>query len=193
MPCELGQLDFAPLPPAPARRTTRRLSVATWRQILARPDNEARYNMNVLRLRASDSWPWLGSLSSSGAGSLWVRAGDGGHMVSAHAYGYQLLHGVVEPEAGEWPVIRHTCDEAWCQNFAHWQLGGPADNLNDWLRRRWHTGSPLRDVRGAGGRATAVREAARAAIAAGASTAAIAAAVREAAFAGAPAPEEVLF
>jgi hypothetical protein len=97
------------------------------------------------------------------------------------------------PALGEWPVIRHTCDEAWCSNWAHFQAGTTADNLDDWLRRRWRPDSPLNDLRGSRGRAAAVREAARAALAAGASTAVIAAAVRSAAGAGMPGGQAVLF
>ena len=191
MPAQLGQLDLAPLP-GPAR-AARRLPADTWRQILAQPDNEARYNLNVLRLRASECWPWTGAISSSGAGSMWARADGRGHMVSAHSYGYQLLFGVIECEAGEWPVVRHACDEPFCQNFAHWQSGGPSENLNDWLRRRWNPASALNDMRGARGRAAAVRDAALASRAAGASAAGIASAVRQAMEAGTPEPPDLLF
>jgi hypothetical protein len=191
MPSDTGQLELALPPP----RRAVRIPAAAWRQIMARPENGSRYREYVLPLRPSGCWPYLGTLSSSGAGSLWVRADDGGHMVSAHAFGYQLMYGVLEedPEAGERPRIRHACDEAWCQNWAHWLPGGAADNLNDWLRRRWHAGSPLHDLRGPRGRAVAVREAALAARDAGASTAAIAAAVRAAAEAGMGPVPDMLF
>lgn len=190
----LGQLSLAPDPQA-GRHPPRRLPFSVWREILADRAVEGRYRAAVLRLRPGDCFPWLGTISSSGAGSLYALPSGVKHMVSAHQYGYQLEHGPLafDAEAGEWPVVRHACDEPYCQNPEHWLEGTTADNLDDWLRRRWRPGSPLSDLRGPRGRAAAVREAARAALAAGLGTAEIAAAVREAAGAGMPGGQDTLF
>jgi len=78
--------------------------------------------------------------------------------VSAHALGWQLSHGVAQPFAGEMPVIRHACDNASCQRPACLLAGTAAENAADYQARRWRTGSPLADIRGARGRAVAVRD-----------------------------------
>lgn len=76
---------------------------------------------------------------------------------SCHHWIGALHHG---PDARDQaPVMAHTCDEASCQNPAHLVLSSNAGNHDDWLRRRWSIGSPLRDTRGPAGRAQAVREA----------------------------------
>ena len=96
---------------------------------------------------------WLGALSAQGSGRFWVEQG---HVIIAHRFGYALTHGTTTQLQ-----IAHTCDEAWCQNPAHWEQATPAQNTNDWIRRRDHLGNPLRDTRGALGRAKAIRTAAR--------------------------------
>jgi hypothetical protein len=192
MPAHLGQLDLAPLLPPPRSATTQ-LPVAIWRQMLARPDNRARYAGYVITLREEDCFPWAGSISSAGAGCFWARADQSGHSVSAHKFGYHLERGTDELELGEWRVVRHTCDNSFCQNPAHWIPGGSAENLMDWQRRRHDPASALNDLRGPRGRAVAVRNAALLARDAGLDAAGIAAAVRTAMAAGMPPRPDALF
>ena len=81
-------------------------------------------------------------------------------MITAHLYAYQLEHGpFTERPMDIGLVVRHRCDEASCQNPAHLHMGTPADNVGDYHARRWRTGSPLGDARGAAGRARAIRTA----------------------------------
>src|SRR5690606_9517408 len=68
------------------------------------------------------------------------------------------------------------CDESSCQNPDHWLVGERLQNIVDYAARRGLTGHALADVRGAAGRAVAVRDAILAA-APGAESAAIAAAL----------------
>lgn len=113
---------------------------------------------------------WFGALHGrTGHGRFWVGAhpldghGDGSGVRSkevgiiASRFAWALHHG---PDAlAEAPVLAHTCDEASCQNPEHLILSSNAGNHDDWLRRRWSIGSPLRDTRGPAGRAQAIREA----------------------------------
>ncbi|MFF0429972.1 hypothetical protein ACFYUJ_37085 [Streptomyces sp. NPDC004520] len=55
--------------------------------------------------------------------------------------------------------MRHTCDEAPCQNPGHWLAGTRGDNNRDAAARRLLAGHALADVRGAAGRARAVQAA----------------------------------
>lgn len=106
-------------------------------------------------------------------------------MVSAHRYSFQRANGPVDP--GE--VLRHGCDEASCQEPSHIVEGTAADNYWDWHRRRHRRGGPLRDVRGAAGRARAIRDAI---LAAGGDPACQEAAALAAAAAGDPDREQLL-
>ena len=56
-------------------------------------------------------------------------------------------------------VLAHACDEPSCQNPDHLVASTWADNLTEWHRRRWSPGGALRDTRGPGGRARALRAA----------------------------------
>lgn len=105
---------------------------------------------------ASGCTPWLGAISAQGSGRFWLSAG---RVVVAHRYGFALTFGV--DALGAAPQIAHRCDEAWCQTPEHWEAATGSQNTQDWIRRREHLGSPLRDLRGARGRAEAVRAAAR--------------------------------
>lgn len=136
-----------------------------WADALANPGVRARYEAKVLR--RDGCWVWLGALHRHGHGRFWLgrepvstssrRPKD--HVVIAHRYGYALNFGLDTLIAA--PVLAHTCDEAWCQNPEHLEPSTQADNHHDWMRRRWHPRSPLRDVRGQRGRALAARAAGR--------------------------------
>ena len=59
------------------------------------------------------------------------------------------------------PVVAHACDNPLCQNPQHWHASTHSANRRDWARRR-DVGGPLADVRGARGRARALRDTVRA-------------------------------
>lgn len=142
-----------------------------------------RYTAKVHTDPAQPCWYWTGALHSrTGHGRFWVgthpldgRSGGGGLVIDggsaagssgvrsrevgiiASRFAWALHHG---PDAlDQAPVLAHTCDEASCQNPAHLVLSSNAENNDDWQRRRWSIGSPLRDTRGPAGRAQAIREA----------------------------------
>ena len=56
-------------------------------------------------------------------------------------------------------MIRHTCDETSCQAWEHLIIGTQPDNVWDYIARRGRADGPLADMRGARGRAVAVRTA----------------------------------
>lgn len=122
-----------------------------------------RYETKVLQ--RDGCWPWLGALTSHGHGRFWIGrlpAVDRPRQdlcVIAHRFAYAIAFGADALE--EAPVLAHRCDEAWCQNPDHLEVSTPGDNYADWLARRWHPRSPLRDIRGQHGRALAVRDAGR--------------------------------
>ena len=118
----------------------------------------------------SGCWWWTGALHSrSGHGRFWIgtytptiRDGAGGVRrrnvcVIASRFGWALHHGAGALDVA--PVLAHTCDEPSCQNPDHLVLSSNALNHDDWMRRRWQHGSPLRDTRGPAGRAQAIRAA----------------------------------
>jgi len=104
---------------------------------------------------ASGCWVWLGALSAQGSGRFWVRQG---HVMVAHRFGIALARGVAALSPLQ---VAHVCDEAWCQNPEHWEPATARKNTLDWIVRRQRLGNPLRDTRGALGRAKAARFAAR--------------------------------
>jgi hypothetical protein len=110
------------------------------------------------RCRRGACW-WLGAISNSGHGKLRAGSRPAGtsRVVSAHVLGAAIQHGAAALESGV--IVRHRCDEAGCQNPGHWILGDRLQNLLDFQARRGLTGHPLADVRGAAGRAVAVRDA----------------------------------
>lgn len=155
------QQPLVPSGPGPARGSAGRLPAEEWAELLDDAATVERYRARVCERAPDKCWYWLGAISDTGHGKL--RAGRGGRravVVSAHVFGFQLAHGVLRPRNGEEIVIRHKCDEASCQNPACWIAGTRADNVADYLSRR-HRGHdhPLADIRGAAGRAVAIREA----------------------------------
>lgn len=109
---------------------------------------------------ASGCYVWTGAISGAGHGRFWLGVDELGHdvVMIAHRYGYAMTHGLEALQAAQ--VIRHLCDEPSCQLPAHWAPGTIAENTIEWAARRLVPGSPLRDVRGARGRAEALRAAA---------------------------------
>jgi hypothetical protein len=78
----------------------------------------------------------------------------------AHRFGYGLAHGFDALMAVE--VVAHACDNPLCQRPAHWCESTHAANRREWATRRHQLSGPLRDLRGARGRAVAIRDAVRA-------------------------------
>lgn len=101
---------------------------------------------------------WIGAIAGSGHGRFWLRDDAGKDVaIVAHRFGWALAHGVNSLLAS--PAIRHMCDEPLCQEPSHWIAGTVQENTLEWIARRSIPGSPLRDTRGAKGRALALRQA----------------------------------
>ena len=154
-------------PPSPGEATRGRrgaLTSAHWRTWLEDQTLVERYRATIHWRGENACAYWLGTLSSTGHGK--VRVGsyidDTRRVVTAHLLGYQLHHGVLEDGLGD-VVIGHTCDEPSCQQPAHMEVIPRAANDADYRARRHQW--PLCDVRGARGRAVALREAIRTAVA----------------------------
>ncbi|WP_392423657.1 hypothetical protein [Barrientosiimonas humi] len=147
--------------------TTDERRAALLEQAVASEAVRRRYESKVLRGQGNECWVWLGAITRHGHGRFWLGRAPGRNgardrdvVVIAHRFGFALAWGL--DALLEAPVLAHSCDEPWCQQPTHLEPSTQADNRDDWLRRRWHPRSPLRDVRGPRGRAVAVREAARA-------------------------------
>lgn len=144
-------------------------TLAALRHAVEDPGTIARYRSHILR----ESTPrgcqlWTGAVAGNGHGRLWIGSyttvRDGRTKICdiaviAHRYGWALHHGVRSLLMAE--QITHRCDEPLCQTVDHWRVGTNGTNQTDYSSRVSITGSPLRDVRGARGRAVALRDAAR--------------------------------
>lgn len=122
----------------------------------------ARYHAKVAHPVEMSCWPWTGGLHPKGHGRFWVgkyrhRGAPVDVVVIAHRFGWAITHGVRSLE--DVPVLAHACDEPSCQNPRHLVASTWGENLTEWHRRRWTPGGALRDMRGPGGRARALREA----------------------------------
>ena len=148
-----------------------------WQTLAADPATVARYEAKVYRGPGPTPchW-WCGAISDSGHGKLRAGSRPAGtsRVVSAHVLGFAIHDDAAALQSGV--IVRHKCDEASCQNREHWLIGDRLQNILDFQSRRGLTGHPLADVRGAAGRAVAVRDAILAA-APGTEPAAIAAAL----------------
>jgi hypothetical protein len=187
-PAELGpiqQLALLDGPAGPGRGRAGMVPSTVWAQLLSQASTRQRYQVKVHRRRDDQCWYWCGAISSTGHGKLKAgRVAGTPIVVTAHVYGWQMTHGLIRSRRGEDLVIAHTCDEASCQNPRHWELVPREVNAADYLARRWRADGPLADIRGAEGRAVAIREATRAALAAGASPDDVDAAIADACAAG---------
>jgi hypothetical protein len=134
-----------------------------WEPMVADVATRARYEANVYRRGPGKCAYWLGAISDSGHGKLRAAASSGTtRMVTAHVLGYAIVHG---PEAvADVDVIRHRCDSPSCQLPEHWIEGTRRDNAIDYASRSRITGHALADLRGAAGRARAIRDAIRSAL-----------------------------
>ncbi|MGC5168716.1 hypothetical protein [Luteimicrobium sp. DT211] len=121
------------------------------------PHVRARFDAKVRRVDELDCWLWTGAISGQGHGRFWVRDGV---VVIAHRYAYAAA---LEMSCTTLPaVLAHRCDNPLCQNPGHLWASSAGENRREWIARRDTVAGPLRDRRGARGRARAVRDAAKA-------------------------------
>lgn len=118
-----------------------------------------RFRAKIHRSPDLDCWLWTGAISGRGHGRFWIT---NILVVIAHRFSWlvdQLEHGQIVTAMPA--VISHDCDNPICQNPAHLRVGTATSNRREWAARRTVPGSPLRDLRGARGRAIALRNAAK--------------------------------
>jgi hypothetical protein len=114
-----------------------------------------RYRSKVVTVPGSSCSWWSGAVSGRGHGRFWLAAVQGRDIVViAHRFGYGLEHG---PEALlSTRALGHRCDTPLCQRIGgHVEASSAWRNRQEWVMRRHTIGGPLRDVRGARGRARA--------------------------------------
>ena len=169
-----------------------------WAALLDDAKSRARVHEKVYRRGPGWCHYWLGALSSSGHGRvrLGVRTASAqraaGVVVASHVYLFQESRGLLRPlPDGSYPLVRHRCHEPSCLNPIHLAAGTAAGNAADAVAARGTTG-PAADIRGAQGRAMAIRDAIVGAIAAGATPGEIEVAIEAAAAAGIPAVQMAL-
>jgi hypothetical protein len=169
-----------------------------WAALLDDAKSRARVHDKVHRRGPGQCHYWLGALSSSGHGRvrLGVRTASARRsasiIVAPHVYLYQESRGLLRPlPDGGYPVIRHRCHESSCLNPIHLAAATAAASGAAAIAARGPAG-PAADIRGAQGRAIAIRDAILSAIAAGAPPGEIEVAIEAAAAAGIPAVQTAL-
>ncbi|MFE9247180.1 hypothetical protein [Nocardiopsis sp. NPDC006938] len=154
----------APEPGAATRGRRGAVPAAQWQQWVDDAALVARYRAGIYWRGETACAYWLSTISSTGHAKfrLGSRTDDSRRVVTGHLLGYQIAHGVLADELGD-VVIGHRCDEPSCQQPAHMEVITRAENDADYRRRKnqW----PLSDMRGARGRAVAIRDAILAALA----------------------------
>jgi hypothetical protein len=144
-------------------------TVAELRAAVDDPAAVARYWSHIVRGTERQCWLWTGAISGKGHGRFQL-ADRRWHtlaglpvrqtfVVIAHRFGYALHYGV--DALLDVPIVAHNCDNPLCQNPQCWRASNHRANASDLYRRRDIVRGPLADVRGARGRAHAVRQAAR--------------------------------
>lgn len=73
-------------------------------------------------------WPWRFGSNSTGYGEFRLLDGE---RYLAHRFAYRLANGSLDPEL----IIRHSCDNSLCCNWAHLEVGTHADNVRDRVNR----------------------------------------------------------
>ena len=136
--------------------TAARLQIA-----LGDPAVVARYRNKIVAVEPYACLFWTGAVTTRGHGRFWLAddTGQRDYVVIAHRFGYGLIHGfdaLLDVE-----VVAHRCDNPLCQLPAHWRESTHAENKREWAARRHQLSGPLRDLRGARGRAVAIRTAVR--------------------------------
>jgi hypothetical protein len=184
--------------PAAERGQLGGISPGLWVALLDDAKSRARVHEKVYRRGPGQCHYWLGALTSSGHGRirLRVRAASAPRpacvVVAADVYLYQESRGLLRPlPDGACPLVRHRCGEPSCLNPIHLAAGTAAGNAAGAIAAGSMTGQ-VADIRGAQGRAMAIRDAIVDAIAAGAMPGEIAVAIEAAAAAGIPAVQMAL-
>jgi hypothetical protein len=175
-----------------------RIPPGLWAALLDDGKSRARVHEKVYRRGPGRCHYWLGALSSSGHGRvrLGVRTASAlrpvSVVVAVHVYLYQESRGLLRPlPDGSNPVVRQRCGEPSCLNPIHLAAGPAADSAAGMIAVQGPAG-PVADIRGAQGRAIAIRNAIVDAIALGATPGEIEVAIEAAAAAGIPAVQMTL-
>lgn len=123
----------------------------------AHPDVVARYRAKVWAPAIHGCHLWTGALNGrTGHAKFHVTYLDGRAWVE---YGHRIAWVLSGGDLDDAACIRHTCDEASCQQPEHLVAGTSGDNSRDWSGRRGDIRGPLGDARGAYGRAKALQDA----------------------------------
>jgi hypothetical protein len=169
-----------------------------WAVLLDDGKSRARVCEKVYRRGPGRCHYWLGALLASGHGRVRLGVRSAGAlrpasvMVAAHVYLYQESRGLLRPlPDGSYPLVYQRCGEPSCLNPIHLAAGTAADSTGGVIAARGPAG-PVADIRGAQGRAMAIRNAILGAIAAGATPGEIEVAIEKAAAAGIPAVQMAL-
>ncbi|MDF9716487.1 hypothetical protein [Nocardioides sp. ChNu-99] len=127
------------------------------RAVLGQPGVRQRFWSKVVLVPGSSCAWWVGAIADGGHGRFWLGSSARRRDVVAiaHRVAYAFAYG---PEAlDQAALLTHSCDNPLCQNVEHLRPGTEFSNAWEWSVRRHRTGGPLRDVRGATGRARAAR------------------------------------
>jgi hypothetical protein len=184
--------------PAAERGQLGGISPGLWVALLDDARSRARVHEKVYRRGPGQCHYWLGALTSGGHGRVRLRVRAAGApcpasvVVAADVYLYQESRGLLRPlPDGACPLVRHRCGEPSCLNPIHLAAGTAAGSAAGAVAAGSMTG-PVADIRGAQGRAMAIRDAIVGAIAAGAAPGEIAVVIEAAAAAGIPAAQLAL-
>ncbi len=96
--------------------------------VRARKTVEERFWANVDKRGPDECWPWLGTLSHNGYGTILID----GKVRRATRTSWVIAHGQDWPEGKD---CCHTCDSPTCVNPSHLWPGTRADNVRDMLAK----------------------------------------------------------
>lgn len=89
-----------------------------------------RYHQRVRKADPDKCWPWTGSYSVAGYGTI-GEGGRGGKTLYAHRIAWELVHGPI----AEGLHVCHRCDNPGCVNPSHMFLGTHGENLRDMVAK----------------------------------------------------------